>query len=221
MGTRGTQMYGQRSSSKRLMRSSEEPRVDGNTGEPPPRVASMAGLGPCGAAMLLLCACVCGCSSRREQFDGLYAEITSSNVTSTASSLRDYYPELAGKLSCEEFVKIAAICLEHGTLFAASRLAPYLENAEGEKKALLAMLVAAFSHGNHTGALTVLRQPPEGISAKCKAGVEDTLMRVSTMEYRDEWATDDAEQLGVEVSAWKAMSLESRWETIIKAVAEH
>lgn len=159
---------------------------------------------------------VFGCQSRQEQFARLYRATEKHNVEQMAGRLRPFYPELVDKLSPEEFLKIGHILADHGDWYAAIRLAEPFEKVHGEKKVLVACLLAVFSHGTHEEAVELLHKLPPGLSPNCREIAAEIIWNMKKEAPR--WLAEDPKRLGIPATVWSEMDNAVRREAIKRNV---
>lgn len=165
--------------------------------------------------------CVCDRVQSQRDFDKLFKALGKyGDIEERAEEFKAYYPMLVARLDAESHDKVAGICGEHGHWYAATRLEPFLEEVNGEKRLLLAGLIGVWSHGYCREATVVAMAPPVGIGSRTKE--INLVHRRFITDFRSARGTDElSEALSTRISLlkWHVMSDDERWQAIRKRVA--
>lgn len=177
-----------------------------------------------GIAVAVVAGCIAamaGCAATTRSFDDVcQATRSESDIDRNAAFFVDKYAEIVDRLDSKNYGFFTAVLGRHGHLYAAVHLEPYLAKADGEKRVIVAALVALFSHGNHSGAMQILHDAPF-LGNPEMTKIADLVQDMLNPGMRAITAINDAMECRVLPGDWAVMLNSSkRWAAIERRVAQ-
>ena len=137
----------------------------------------------------------------------------SPDIEQEAKWFKPYYKQLIEMLATDRDRNLLAvmIIMQHGRPYAIRTLEPFLKSMKGEELKWTAILLYESSYGLHPQARTALKGMPDD---------HDAARRLRFPEAHPELHAADQEKAsraaGVELSVWKTLSKEQKWEKLKK-----